>query len=71
MALKVQITAPPAINTKIQKLVIPKLEELNNIDTTTNGLNDGYLLTYNDATNQWVATAPAPAGPSDIDGGTY
>jgi hypothetical protein len=68
MTLRVKVKAPAPINTQIKKLAIPNLEELNNVDTVTNGLNDGYLLSYNDTTNQWVTTA---ANALDIDGGSY
>lgn len=68
MALKVKVQTPATINTQVKRLILPNLEELNNVDTVTNGLDNGYLLSYNDTTNQWVTTA---SNALDIDGGSY
>ena len=49
-----------------------KVEELANIDTETNGLEDGYTLVYDDDTGKWVAQQLSSSITLEtLDGGTY
>ena len=70
-AIKVSVGTSNTINTGIvSKRTSTKIETLADVDVT--GIQDGYTLVYNTATNKWEAVDPA----SDlnlgiIDGGTF
>lgn len=70
MALKVQISQAPVINTNLKKVdfALVNLEELNNIDTTD--LQDGYTLVYDGATETWVTQQIEGIG-GILDGGSF
>tara|TARA_R110001632_G_scaffold16686_1_gene53493 strand:+ start:365 stop:637 length:273 start_codon:yes stop_codon:yes gene_type:complete len=48
-----------------------KVEQLANIDTTTNGLEDGYTLVYDEPTGQWVTQLAEAVTVDNLDGGSY
>jgi hypothetical protein len=70
-AIKVAVGTSNTINTNIvSKRTSTKIETLADVDVE--GIQDGYTLVYNTATNKWEAVDPA----SDlnlgiIDGGTF
>ena len=70
MALKVTTTAQPSINTTVRRVNVPSvnLEQLKNVDSA--GLEDGYTLVYDAATETWVTQA-ATTNVGNIDGGTF
>ena len=71
MALKVTVGTSNTINTSlVRRRTATKIETLEDVDVE--GIQDGYTLIYNTATNKWEAVDPA----SDlnlgiIDGGTF
>lgn len=71
MALKVTVGNSNTINTNIvSKKTSTKVGTLADVDLT--GIEDGYTLVYNTATNKWEAVDPASEVVLDnIDGGTY
>ena len=71
MSLKVTVGTSNTINTSIvSKRTSTKIETLADVDLT--GVEDGYTLIYNTATNKWEAADPASEVVLDnIDGGTY
>jgi hypothetical protein len=71
MSLKVTVGNSNAINTSIvSKRTSTKIETLADVDLE--GIQDGYTLIYNTATNKWEAVNPASEVILDnIDGGTY
>lgn len=71
MALKVTVGNSNTINTSIvSKKTSTKVGTLADVDLT--GIEDGYTLIYNTATNKWEAVDPASEVVLDnIDGGTY
>ena len=82
MAIRVQVGTPSGvqaaihkdnpINTELKKVEVSlvNLEKLKNVDTATNGLENGYTLIYNSNTQTWV-TQTFNNIVSNIDGGTY
>ena len=70
MALKVTTTAQPSINTTVRRVNVPSvnLEQLKNVDSA--GLEDGYTLVYDAASETWVTQA-ATTNVGNIDGGTF
>lgn len=77
MAIKVSI---PSTNTRLtttvasgsKKVTSAKIEQLANVDTTTNGLEDGYTIVYDEDTGKWVSQQLSAAVQLDnLDGGTY
>jgi hypothetical protein len=71
MTLKVTVGTSNTINTNIvSKRTSTKIETLADVDLE--GVQDGYTLIYNTATNKWEAANPASEVVLDnIDGGTY
>jgi hypothetical protein len=71
MSLKVTVGTSNSINTSIvSKRTTTKIETLADVDLE--GVQDGYTLIYNTATNKWEAANPASEVILDnIDGGTY
>jgi ribosome assembly protein YihI (activator of Der GTPase) len=82
MAIRVQVGTPSGvqasihkdnpINTELKKVEVSlvNLEKLKNVDTLTNGLENGYTLIYNSNTQTWV-TQTFNNIVGNIDGGTY
>lgn len=80
MALKVQVTRPRAARVQITpaeqlqvdvarfKMEPVNLEDLKNVDKTTNGLDTGQVVVYDEVTKKWVTQQPEA---SDLDGGFY
>ena len=70
-AIKVAVGTSNTINTNIvSKRTSTKIETLADVDVE--GIQDGYTLVYNTATNKWEAANPASEVILDnIDGGTY
>lgn len=55
-----------------QKVTSAKVEQLANVDITTNGLEDGYTIVYDEDTGKWVSQAISTSVQLDtLDGGTY
>ena len=71
MSLKVTVGTSNTINTNIvSKRAQTKVATLADVDVE--GIQDGYTLIYNTATNKWEAANPASEVVLDnIDGGTY
>jgi len=81
MALRVQATTPPSarvvispaakINVDIGRFTMEpiNLEDLKNVDHTTNGLETGQAVIYDEVTQTWI-TSPL-ADEHNPDGGTY
>jgi hypothetical protein len=71
MALKVTVGNSNSINTNVvSKRTQTKVATLADVDLE--GVQDGYTLIYNTATNKWEAADPASEVVLDnIDGGTY
>lgn len=67
--ISVTIKNPPVINTTIKKYQIPFIRVQDLIDVNITGLQDGYTLIYNSATQTWLVQVAATSG--DIDGGAY
>jgi hypothetical protein len=82
MAIRVQVGTPSGvqasihkdnpINTELKKVEVSlvNLEKLKNVDTATNGLENGYTLIYDSNTQTWV-TQTFNNIVGNIDGGTY
>lgn len=70
---QVSVAEPAKINTNISKVQLSSvdLEALNNVDTETNGLQDGYTLVYNATTNQWITQSVTNVSVGNIDGGFF
>jgi hypothetical protein len=77
MAIKVSV---PSSNPRIvstvatgsKRVTSAKIEQLANIDTTTNGLENGYTLVYDEDTGKWVAQELSSSiSLETLDGGTY
>jgi hypothetical protein len=70
---QVSVAEPAKINTNISKVQLSSvdLEALNNVDTETNGLQDGYTLVYNSTTNQWITQSVTNVSVGNIDGGFF
>ena len=80
MAIRVQVGTPSGVQAAIRKdnpistelkkveVSLVNLEKLKNVDTATNGLENGYTLIYDSNTQTWV-TKNSIVG--NIDGGTY
>jgi hypothetical protein len=70
---RVSVAEPAKINTNISKVQLSSvdLEALNNVDTETNGLQDGYTLVYNSTTNQWITQSVTNVSVGNIDGGFF
>ena len=77
MAIKVSIPSSSSrvistVTTSSKKVTNAKLDQLANIDTTTNGLEDGYTLVYDEDTGKWVAQELSSSiSLETLDGGTY
>lgn len=71
MALKVTVPNSKTINTSIvSKRATASVQTLADVDAA--GLQDGYTLIYNSATQKWEAADPASEVIlNNIDGGTY
>ena len=71
MALKVTVPISNNINTSVvSRRTANKVATLADVDVE--GIQDGYTLIYNTATNKWEAANPASEVVLDnIDGGTY
>jgi len=68
-ANKVSVTSR---NTGSEKVTNAELQNLANVDTSVNGLEDGFTLVYDEDTDQWVAERLSAAVDLDnLDGGTY
>jgi hypothetical protein len=76
-AIKVSI---PSTNTRLTTTVASgskivsgaRIEQLANVDTTTNWLEDGYTIVYDEDTGKWVSQQLSAAVQVDnLDGGTY
>lgn len=60
------------VNTGSQKTTNAELQNLANVNTSVNGLEDGFTLVYDEDTDQWVAERLSAAVDLDVlDGGTY
>lgn len=80
MAIRVQVGTPNGVQAAVRKdnpistelkkveVSLVNLEKLKNVDTATNGLENGYTLIYDSNTQTWV-TKNSIVG--NIDGGTY
>jgi hypothetical protein len=80
MAIRVQVGTPSGVQAAIRKdnpistelkkveVSLVNLEKLKNVDTATNGLENGYTLIYNANSETWVTQQQALG---NIDGGTY
>lgn len=77
MAIKVSIPSSTSrLTTTLvsgsRKVTSAKVEQLANVDTTTNGLEDGYTIVYDEATGQWVSQElSSTVQLASLDGGTY
>jgi len=76
MAIKVSVPSQKKIVstavTGSQRVTSAKLEQLANVDTTTNGLEDGYTLIYDEDTGKFVAQELSSTVVLEtLDGGTY
>lgn len=78
MAIKVSATrgatkvSVNTVNTGSQRVTSASLQQLSNVDTTVNGLQDGYTLVYDEDTGKWVAQELSSSVSLDVlDGGTY
>lgn len=79
MAIKVSIPSSSSssrvistVTTGSKKVTNAKVEQLANIDTETNGLEDGYTLVYDEDTGKWVAQELSSSITLEtLDGGTY
>lgn len=78
MAIKVSATrgatkvSVNTVNTGSQRVTNASLQQLSNVDTTVNGLQDGYTLVYDEDTGKWVAQELSSSVSLDVlDGGTY
>ena len=79
MAIKVSIPSSGSsvrlgttVTTGSKRVTSANVEQLNNVDTTTNGLEDGFTIVYDVETGKWVTQAiSAVADISSLDGGTY
>lgn len=77
MAIKVSVgTSSPrlisTVATGSQRTTGAKVEQLANVDTTVNGLEDGFTIVYDEDSGKWVTQAvSAVADISSLDGGTY
>jgi hypothetical protein len=59
-------------NVGSQKTTNAELQNLANVNTSVNGLEDGFTLVYDEDTDQWVAERLSAAVDLDVlDGGTY
>jgi hypothetical protein len=70
-------TIASVVTTQSQAITNAKLQNLANIDISTNGLLDGYTLVYDEETGNFVAQALTASVDIDslnltsLDGGTY
>ena len=79
MAIKVSIPSSSSssrvistVTTGSKKVTNARVEQLANIDTETNGLEDGYTLVYDEDTGKWVAQQLSSSITLEtLDGGTY
>lgn len=78
MAIKVSATrgatkvSVNTVNTGSQRVTSASLQQLSNVDTSVNGLQDGYTLVYDEDTGKWVAQELSSSVSLDVlDGGTY
>jgi len=77
MAIKVSIPSSTSrLTTTLasgsKKVTSAKIEQLANVDTTTNGLEDGYTIVYDEATGKWVSQElSSTVQLASLDGGTY
>ena len=79
MSIKVSIPSSSSssrvistVTTGSKKVTNAKVEQLANIDTETNGLEDGYTLVYDEDTGKWVAQELSSSITLEtLDGGTY
>lgn len=79
MAIKVSVPSSGSsvrlgttVTTGSKKVTSANVEQLNNVDTTTNGLEDGFTIVYDVETGKWVTRAiSAVADITSLDGGTY
>ena len=57
-----------AVTTGSQRVTSVNLQQLENVDILTNGLEDGYTLIYDEDSGNWIAQLSTVG---NIDGGTY
>jgi hypothetical protein len=73
--LRVQVQAPTTINTSLRRIMIAnaKLEELQNVDPLTYGLQDGFTVVYDVATQTWKTQHIQTVVNEniDVDGGSF
>lgn len=79
MAIKVSIPSSnsssrltTAVASGSKKVTSAKIEQLANVDTVTNGLEDGYTIVYDEDTGKWVSQALSSSVQLEVlDGGTF
>ena len=57
-----------AVTTGSQKVTSASLQQLENVDILTNGLEDGHTLIYDEDSGKWIAQYMSVG---NIDGGIY
>ena len=79
MAIKVSIPSSngssrltTAVASGSKKVTSARIEQLANVDTVTNGLEDGYTIVYDEDTGKWVSQALSSSVQLEVlDGGTF